>query len=125
MPAKLSESEKKARGTAQRCRALKARTLRVIRREIRELRRAVSDMTFNVELARKSVRADGVLIEVMVANSNGQFEKTRRVNPAFKIQAQALVILKSLNRQLGFLYEERDAAEASQKKNDEFSEFTL
>jgi hypothetical protein len=125
MPAKLSEKEKNSRGTAQRCRAREARSLRVIRREIRELRRVISDITFNVELARKSVRDDGVLIEVMVANSNGQFEKTRRVNPAFKIQAQALGILKSLNRQMDFLCEEREAAETKETKADEFSEFRI
>src|SRR6266478_4954361 len=118
MPAKLSEKEKAARGTAQRCRTREARTLRVLRREIRELRRVISDMAFNVELARKSLRADGCLIEMLVANSHGRLEKTKRLNPAFKIQTDALKTLKSLNRQMDFLYEEREAAEASQKKSD-------
>jgi hypothetical protein len=125
MPAKLSEREKKARGTAQRCRAREARTLRVIRRQMRELRGVISDMAYNLELSRKSLRADGCLIEVLVANSNGRLEKTRRLNPALKIQTDALKALKSLNRQMDFLCEEREAAEANQKKSDEFSEFSI
>ena len=125
MPAKLSEREKNARGTAQKCRAIEARSLRVIRREIRELRRVISDMAYNLDIARKSVRADGALIEVLVTSSNGRFEKTRRLNPAFKIQTQALSALRSLTRQLDFLYEELDAAEANQKKSDEASEFSI
>ena len=125
MPAKLSEKEKAAKGTAQRCRARQARSSRVIKRDIRELRRVISDMAFNVQLARKSVRTDGCLIEVLVANSNGRLEKTRRVNPAFKIQAHALTALKSLNRQMDFLREEREAAEAEQQRAEEISEFRI
>jgi hypothetical protein len=125
MPAKLTEKEKAVRGTAQRCRARKTRTLRVIRREIRELRRLMLDMAFNVELARKSLRADGFLIEMLVANSHGKHEKTRRLNPAFKIQNDALKALKSLNRQMTILCEEHDAAEAAQQKAEEASEFRI
>ena len=125
MPAKLSEKEKNSRGTAQRCRAREARSLRVIRREIREVRRAISDMIFNVRLARKSIRADGTLIEVLVTNSNGKFETTRRFNPSFKIQMEAMTALKSLNRQMDFLCEEREEAEARQQKAEEFSEFKV
>ncbi len=82
-------------------------------------------MTFNLQLARKSVQADGVLIEVLVANSNGRFEKSQRLNPAFRIQAHALTALKSLNRQMDFLYEEREAAEATKQRAEQFSEFTI
>jgi hypothetical protein len=125
MPAKLSDSEKKIRGTAQRCRARQARPLRVIKREMRELRRAIQDMIFNVRLARKCIRADGTLIEVLVTNSNGGFEKTRKLNPSFKIQMDAMTALKSLNRQMDFLSDELDAAEAKQQKAEEFSEFRV
>jgi hypothetical protein len=125
MPAKLSEKEKNSRGTAQRCRAREARSLRVIRREIREVRRAISDMIFNVRLTRKSIRADGTLIEVLVTNSNGKFETTRKLNPSFKIQMEAMTALKSLNRRMDFLSEELDAAEAKETKADEFSEFRI
>ena len=125
MPAKLTEKEKAVRGTAQRCRAHKTRTLRVIRCEIRELRRLISDMAFNVELARKSLRADGFLIEMLVADSHGKHEKTRRLNPAFKIQTDALNALKGLNRQMTILCEEREAGEAARQKAEEVSEFSI
>jgi len=126
MPAKLSEKEKSAKGTAQRCRARKARPLKVIRRDIRELRKVISDVTFNVRLARKCIRAEGTFIETLVTNSSGRFENVRRINPAFKIHLQSLNALKSYNRQLEFLFEEREAAEAKQRKAEEFKdEFTI
>jgi hypothetical protein len=125
MPAKLSEREKKSKGTAQRCRAREARSLRVIRREMRELRQVIKDMVFNVRLARKCIRADGTLIETLVTNSNGEFQKSRKLNPSFKIQMDAMTALKSLNRQMDFLCEEREAAEAKQQKAEGFSEFRV
>jgi hypothetical protein len=125
MPAKLSEREKKNKGTAQRCRAREARSPRVIRREMRDLRLVIKDMVFNVKLARKCIRVDGTLIEVLITNSNGEFEKSRKLNPSFKIQMDAMTALKSLNRQMDFLSEELDAAEAKQKKTEEFSEFRV
>jgi riboflavin biosynthesis pyrimidine reductase len=125
MSAKLREKDKAVRGTAQRCRTRQARSLRIIRREIRDLRTIITDMNFNLQLARKSVRTEGTLIEVLVANSHGQLEKTRRLNPAFKIQFLAVTALRSLNRQMEFLYEEREAAEAKQRKADELSEFSI
>src|ERR1700730_5104792 len=106
MPVKLTQREKNLRGTAQKCRATEARSLRAIRKDIRELQRLIGDMAFNLDIARKSVRTDGALIEVLVTNSNGNFEKTRRLNPTFKIQRDALTALKSLNRQLTIRREE-------------------
>jgi len=125
MPAKLSQREKNSRGTAQKCRALKARPLRVIRSDIRAIQRVIKDMQYNLSIARKSVRADGALIEVVTADSNGRFAKTRRLNPSFKIQREALTALKSLNRQMDFLCEEREAAEAAQHKSAETEEFKI
>ena len=125
MPAKLSDSEKKVKGTAQRCRARQARPLRVIKREMRELRRVISDMIFNVRLARKCIRADGTLIEVLVTDSNGGFAKSRKLNPSFKVQMDAMTALKSLNRQMDFLADELDAAEDKRQKAEEFSEFKV
>ena len=125
MPAKLTQREKNVRGTAQKCRAIEARPLRTIRREIRELRRVISDMAFNLDLARKSFRADGALIEVLVTSSNGRFEKTRRLNPAFKIQREALTALKSLKRQWLLLHEEEALAVAKKEQADSSSEFAI
>jgi hypothetical protein len=65
------------------------------------------------------------LIDVLITNSNGEFEKSRKLNPGFKIQMDAMTALKSLNRQMDFLSEELDAAEAKQKKVEEFSEFRV
>jgi hypothetical protein len=125
MPVKLTQKEKNLRGTAQKCRAAEARSLRAIRKDIRELERLISDMNFNLDIARKSVRTEGALIEVLVTNSNGNFEKTRRLNPTFKIQRDALTALKSLNRQLTILREEETQARGKEQQANTRSEFAV
>ena len=82
-------------------------------------------MMFNLKIARESVHSEGALIEVLVTSSNGNFEKTRRLNPSFKIQREALTALKSLNRQLLLLDEEKRVAEAKLQKAEESSEFSI
>jgi hypothetical protein len=71
------------------------------------------------------MRADGVLIEVLIADKNGRLEKTRRVNPAYKVHFDAVMTLKRLNRQMQFLCEERETAEAAQRKAEEDGEFRI
>jgi hypothetical protein len=115
MPTKLSQREKEIRGTTQKCRAVKARSMRVVRREIRDLRRLINDIEFNLNLARVSIRTHGVLIEVLRADSNGRIAKTKRLNPAFRVQNDSLKTLKSLDRQMQLLCDEEDAAMTDQK----------
>lgn len=125
MPVKLTQKEKNLRGTAQKCRVSEVRSLRVIRKDIRDVKRLISDMSFNLGIARKSLRADGALIEVLVTNSNGNFEKTRRLNPTFKVQRDALTAVKTLNRQLSILREEETQALANKEQADTRSEFAV
>jgi hypothetical protein len=75
MPSKLSEKEKSLRGTNQRCRRREPRPVSVVRREMREVRKLIADQTFNVELARKSIRAEGCLVEVTILDSHGKLGK--------------------------------------------------
>src|SRR5258708_40104212 len=123
MPAKLTQREKNARRTAQRCRAVEARSLATIQQEIRELEQIITDMNFNLSLAMKSVKADGIFVELVVTDSNGAFQKTKKLNPAFKIQKEALNALKSLKRQLVLLREEQTQAQDKEKLADRFREF--
>lgn len=125
MPTKLSQREKNLRGTAQKCRAVKARSLRVVRREMRELRKLITDIRHNLNLARVSIQTDGVLIETLALDSNGRVAKTRRLNPCFRVQNDSLKTLKSLSRQMQLLSDEEDAAMAEQKVSNAHDEFEL
>jgi hypothetical protein len=125
MPAKLTEREKKLKGTAQKCRAVKARSLRTVRQEIRDLRRLINDIRYNLNLARVSIRTDGVLIEVLTTDSNGRIAKSKRLNPAFRVQSDSLKTLKSLDRQMQLLCDEEDAAMTDQKDSNTQDEFEV
>jgi hypothetical protein len=125
MPVKLSEREKNARGTAQKCRTLQARPLKVVRTDIRDLRQIISDVGFNLQLARQSVHDDGLFLEVVVADSNGKLNRTKKITPALKIQREALTSLKSLNRQLVLLHEEEAQGVAKQHTERLSSEFAI
>ena len=116
MPAKLSTKEKLARGTAQRCRMRGPRSLSAIETDLAELRRLIADLNHNLKIARECVRRDGCLIEVTVTNNHGHFEKTRRLNPAFKVQNDAMKLLKSFSRQLELLTDERALAIVEKQK---------
>lgn len=127
MAAKLSEREKRLRGTTQRCRVRGPRALSVIESDLREARKVIEDLQFNLATARKCVRDEGCLVETTVTNSHGHFEKVRRLNPAFKVQHDAVKLLKSFNRQLQLLTDERELALVERQKskekrtNEEFS----
>ena len=125
MPAKLSQREKNLRGTAQKCRAVKARSLRIVRREMRELRKLIMDIRFNLNLARQSIQSDGVLIDTLALDSNGRVAKTRRLNPCFRVLNDSLKTLKILSRQMQLLCDEEDAAMAEQKVSNAHDEFEL
>ena len=122
MPPKLSQREKNLRGTAQKCRTEKVRSLRIVRRDIRELRKLITDIRYNLKLARDSVRTDGTLIEVLTTDSNGRVAKTKRLNPAFRVQGDSLKILKGLDRQMTLLSDEEEAAMAEQSKSSDPSD---
>lgn len=116
MPQKLSQKEKKLRGTSRRCRVIGPRSLSVINSDLHEVRRVIADLQYNVVLARKSVRTDGVLIETTVTDNHGHFAKAKKLNPAFKVINDSLKLLKSFNRQFQLLTDERELALVERQK---------
>lgn len=123
MPEKLTKQEKIERGTHQPCRDTEPRGLEEIQIEISEAHESLKDMQFNLSEAGRQIRAEGMFIEVIVTDKNGDFKTTKRLNPAFKVQREAMAATRSLKRYLVLLREEESIANEKKAKANEFTEF--
>lgn len=125
MPAQLSETEKKLRGTQQKCRIRATRAIDKIEADIRQAEKILDAMQTNLQLALDSIERDGLFVVLGALDSNGQLKEAKKLNPAFRIQKDAVSAIRSLSKQLALLDEELATASAtnSQHESDEWSDF--
>lgn len=122
---KLTEAEKAARGTSRKCRAIKPRKRAEIRSDLHNLYQCIQDMQHNLTEAAKEIRTLGMFIEVVSTDSSGTAHITRRLNPAFKVQKEAMTALRGLQRHVKLLREEEAAATNTEEKKADESEFKV
>src|ERR1700678_2110207 len=91
---RLTEAEKKARGTHKKCRTLVPRTLEIIRAEIADMEQAIDDMRYTLSLTVGESR-----------------------------KKDAMASLRSLKRMVEFLREEEKLAEVKINREEAFEEF--
>jgi hypothetical protein len=120
---RLTEAEKKARGTNQKCRVLVPRTLEIIRNEIAEMGRATEDLRFVLSLTVSEIRKHGLMVTLTILDSHGAPVKTKKLNPALKVQKDAMSSLRILKRMVVLLREEEALADANNRREEEFEEF--
>jgi hypothetical protein len=106
---KLTIAEKQARGTHQAVRDV-IRPLVEVRAEITEALESLEDMRFNLSAAGKAIRHLGVLIDIVTRNNGGNEVRTKKLNPACKLQREMLSAIKSVKRALVLLREEEELA---------------
>jgi hypothetical protein len=123
MPPKLTQFEKNARGTNQKCRALVPRTLEIIRNELADMEQAIDDMRYVLSLTVGEIRKKGLMVTLTVLDSHGAPVKTKKVNPALKVQKDAMSSLRTLKRMVVLLREEEALADANNRREEEFEEF--
>lgn len=117
---KLTVAEKDARGTRQTGRDI-PRPLDEVQQEIREARESLDDMQFNLREAGKAIRKEGVLIDVITRNNGGNEVRTKKLNPACKLQKEMLTAIKSVKRAMVLLREEEQLAQrAAAPVDDDF-----
>jgi hypothetical protein len=120
---RLLESEKQAKGTARKCRALKPRSKKDINEEIKTIQQCLTDMQHNLVLAGQEIKQNGMYVEMEVTDNNGTLQKVKKINPAFKVQREALGALRGLKRHLQLLREEESAAGVKEQQANESNEF--
>lgn len=119
---KLTVAEKEARGTLQNCRVV-VRALEEVRTEIKETEECLEDMRFNLREAGKAIKREGVLVDVITRSNDNKEVRTKKLNPACKLQREMLVSIKSAKRALVILREEEQLAIKTQvPEKNEFEE---
>jgi hypothetical protein len=106
----LTTAEKQARGTHERGKD-RTRPLATILAEVTEVEESLEDMQFNLREAGKAIRRHGVLIDVVARNSSGQEVRTKKLNPACRLQRDMLSAIKSARRALVILGDELERAQ--------------
>jgi hypothetical protein len=119
----LTEAEKKARGTNQKCRAVTPRNLEIIRAELAGTQQALDDVRYVLSLTVREIRKHGLMVRATVLDSHGAPVKTKKVNPALKVQKDAMSSLRTLKRMVVLLREEEALAAAKENAASEFEEF--
>lgn len=118
---KLTVAEKEARGTNQPDRN-SIRDLAEVEQEITETQEALVDMRFNLSAAGKAIRAEGILIDIITRSNDNKEVRTKKLNPACKLQREMLVSIKSAKRALIILREELELAQkAAAPISDDFA----
>lgn len=121
MSVKLTIAEKEARGTRQPCLDPKPRGLQEIREEMQDAIEGIAMMRANLTMAAQGIRSKGMYILSRATNNKGEVVTTERLNPAFKVQREAMAGLKTLKRALVLLREEEQLAQRNEKPEiDEF-----
>ncbi len=74
--------------------------------ELQDAREALEAMKQNMRQATQQIAEKGLMVATMIADSHGKFTEVQRVNPAVKVQREAMRAIKSLKRQIVELEEE-------------------
>jgi len=117
---KLTIAEKRARGTHQAGRD-NIRPLLEVQAEISKVIESLDDMQYNLREAGRVIFEDGILIDVVARTSAGLEVRTKKLNPACRLQRDMLSAIKSTKRALVILREEEELALQLEKPvDDEF-----
>jgi hypothetical protein len=117
---KLTIGEKQARGTHQASRDA-IRPIAEVRAEIADSLECVDMMRANLTMAAQGIKAKGMYLLSRATNNKGEVVTTEKLNPAFKVQREAMSALKGLKRALVLLREEEELA--LQLEKPEINEF--
>jgi len=120
---RLTEAEKKARGTHKKCRTLAPRTLEIIRAEIADMEQAIDDTRYTLSLTVAEIRKHGLMVTMTVLDSHGAPVKVKKLNAAFKVQKDAMASHRVMKRMVVLLREEEALAATKENAANEFEEF--
>jgi hypothetical protein len=91
--------------------------------ELEDAREALEAMKQNMRQATQQIAEQGLMVTTQIADSHGKFTEVQRVNPAVKVQREAMRAIASLKRQISALQEEIN--EATKQQEEEKSEFAI
>jgi hypothetical protein len=105
---RLTRQQKEDRGTRRPDREIK-RSLDEVQAEIADTLDGLGMMRANVKMAVEAIKRRGMYIPIRTTNNRGECVETDKLNPAFRVQREALSALKTFRRALLLLREEETA----------------
>jgi len=111
----LTIAEKEARGTHLRHMDPTPRDLAEIRDEIADAIEGLENMRANLKMAGQGIREKGMYLLVRTTNNQGATVERENLNPAFKVQREAMTAIKNIKRFLVLLREEENIAQLLEK----------
>jgi cell fate (sporulation/competence/biofilm development) regulator YmcA (YheA/YmcA/DUF963 family) len=115
MPApRKTKKEKALIGTLRKDREAARTKLSDPQSELQDAREALEAMKQNMRQATQLLAEKGLMVTTQIANTHGKFTEVQRVNPAVKVQREAMRAIKSLKRQITELEEEIKALPVSE-----------
>ena len=126
MPAhRKTKKEHEIAGTLRESREAARKKPSNPRRELGDAREALEAMKQNMRQATQEISAKGLMVTTQISDSHGKFTDVQRINPAVKVQREALRAISSLKRQILQLEEEINERKKTKQQADEISEFAI
>jgi hypothetical protein len=115
MPApRKTKKEKQFNGTLRKAREAARAKPEDPQSELQDAREALEAMKQNMRQATQQIAEKGLMVATQISDSHGKFTEVLRVNPAIKVQREAMRAIKSLKRQIVDLHEEIKAIPVSE-----------
>jgi hypothetical protein len=93
--------------------------------ELEDAREALEAMKQNMRAATQQISAKGLMVTTQIADSHGKFSDVLRINPAIKVQREAMRAITSLKRQISQLEEEINERDKEKQQEEGKSEFAI
>lgn len=117
MPApRKTKREKELNGTLRKDREAARTKPSDPRSELEDAREALEAMKQNMRQATQLLAEKGLMVTTQIADSHGKFTDVQRVNPAVKVQREAMRAIKSLKKQIAELEEESKAMPVAEQQ---------
>jgi hypothetical protein len=84
--------------------------------ELEDAREALEAMKQNMRAATQQIAEKGLMVTTQISNTHGKLVEVLRLNPAVKVQREAMRAIKSLKRQIVDLHEEIKALPVSEQQ---------
>ncbi len=125
MPAhRMTKKEKELNGTLRKAREEARTKPSDPHSELQDAREALEAMKQNMRQATQEISAKGLMVATQISDSHGKFTEVQRINPAVKVQREALRAISSLKRQILQLEEEINEREKNKQEHED-EEFAI
>ncbi|MFZ3265763.1 MAG: hypothetical protein WA172_17280 [Terriglobales bacterium] len=120
---RLTDTEKKLRGTFQPSRAARVRTIPEIEATIAESNGLIASLTFVLTEAQQSVEKDGIRITTVTRDNANRTVESSKLNPAVRLLLEIPNKIRAARREITLLSEELETALQKEREANEPDEF--